>query len=248
VGSSIASLSYYALLLLGLLVALSAAGFDVSQLTLLLGALGVGIGFGLQNVVGNFVAGLVLMFERPIRPGDVIEIPGTSGTVSAIGLRATRLRTFDGAEVVVPNGTLLGGNLTNWTLADRRRRVEVPVGVAYGSKPAQVIDLLRGTAAATPGVATTPPPFVWFTGFGASSLDFLVRAWCDDYDASFALRSELVRRIHDALDQAGIAIPFPQQDLHLRSVSEAAGTALRAGPATPSPADAAPPDSQAGTK
>lgn len=240
VANSIGTLSYYTLLLLGLLVALSAAGFDVSQLTLLLGALGVGIGFGLQNVVGNFVAGLVLMFERPIRPGDVIDVSGVSGTVRGIGLRATQVRTFDGAEVVIPNGTLLSGNLTNWTLADRRRRVEIPVGVAYGSKPAQVIELLRRTAADTPGVAAKPEPFVWFTGFGASSLDFLVRAWCDDYDASFALRSELATRIHDALERAGIAIPFPQQDLHLRSVSDAFSAALRVGPDMHPPLDSAP--------
>ncbi|MBU2156404.1 MAG: mechanosensitive ion channel, partial [Gammaproteobacteria bacterium] len=126
VGNSIASLTYYALLLLGFLLALSAAGFKVSQLTLLFGALGVGIGFGLQGLVSNFVSGLVLMFERPIQPGDVIEINGASGSVREIGLRATKIRTFDGADIVVPNGTLVANNLTNWTLQDRNRRIEVP--------------------------------------------------------------------------------------------------------------------------
>ncbi len=217
--NSVASLAYYGVLLLGLMGALSVAGFKTSQLALIFGALGVGIGFGLQNVVNNFVSGLILMFERPVQPGDVIDVGTTSGRVREIGLRATRIRTFDGADVIVPNGTLLSDRLTNWTLFDRSRRIEVPVGVAYGSDPRQVAALLEATATQTPGIASAPAASVLFSGFGASSLDFVVRAWTPDYDHFSELRSTLHQRIYDALVQAGIEIPFPQQDVHLHGVA-----------------------------
>ncbi|HET7794698.1 MAG TPA: mechanosensitive ion channel domain-containing protein [Rhizobacter sp.] len=227
VGNSVASLSYYTVLILGFVVALSAAGFQVSQFALVFGALGVGIGFGLQGVVNNFVSGLVLMFERPIQPGDIIDIAGVSGEVRDIGIRATIIRTFDGADVVVPNGSLLSGNLTNWTLLDRRRRFEIPVGVAYGSDPAQVIALLEGIARDTPGVMTQPAPSAVFRNYGASSLDFALRAWTQDYDGWVVLRSNMMTRILRELDAAGIGIPFSQHDLHLRSLSEEAAAILR---------------------
>ncbi|MGY4827054.1 mechanosensitive ion channel family protein [Sphaerotilaceae bacterium SBD11-9] len=232
VGNSVASLSYYTVLILGFVVALSAAGFQVSQFAIVFGALGVGIGFGLQGVVNNFVSGLVLMFERPIQPGDVVEIAGISGEVRDIGIRATIVRTFDGADVVVPNGTLLSGNLTNWTLLDRRRRFEIPVGVAYGCDPAQVIALLEGIARDTPGVMTQPPPSAVFRSYGASSLDFALRAWTQDYDGWVVLRSNMMTRILREFDAAGISIPFSQHDLHLRSLSDEAAAMLR--PAPPS--------------
>lgn len=220
VGNSVASLTYYALLLLGLVVALSAAGFKVSQLAFVFGALGVGIGFGLQTVVNNFVSGLILMFERPIQPGDVVEITGTSGRVREIGMRATTIKTFDGADVVVPNGTLLSEKLINWTLLDRNRRLDINLGVAYGSDPLKVIELLKVAIKQTPGVSSDPAPAVLFMGLGASSLDFGLRVWTYDYDNSVNVRSDLVTRIYTALVEAGVEIPYPQQDLHLRSVSQ----------------------------
>ncbi len=220
VGNSVASLTYYALILIGFLFALSAAGFALSQLTLILSALGVGIGFGLQNVVNNFVSGLILMFERPVQPGDVIEFGGTSGRVLSIGMRATTVATFDGADVVVPNGNLLSEKVTNWTLQDRSRRIEVKVGAAYGSDPGQVFEVLRRTAESTPGVAASPPPSVLFTGLGTSSLEFTVGAWTHDFDQWSAIRSELITRILEALGEAGISIPFPQQDVYVRNLPE----------------------------
>lgn len=220
VGNSIASLSYYGLLLLGLLVALSAAGFKVSQLTLVFGALGVGIGFGLQNVVNNFVSGVVLMFERPIQPGDVIETAGISGRVRQISLRATILRTFDGADIVVPNGSLLSSNLTNWTMFDNSRRIEVPVGVAYESNPAKVVELLISAARDTSGVAPQPEPVALLTGYGDSSLDFVTRVWTNDGSSWMSVRAELIARILANLQEAGISIPYQQVDLNLRSVPE----------------------------
>ncbi|NMZ68933.1 mechanosensitive ion channel [Pseudomonas peli] len=227
VGNSIASLTYYALLLLGFLLALSAAGFKVSQLTLLFGALGVGIGFGLQGLVSNFVSGLVLMFERPIQPGDVIEINGASGSVREIGLRATKIRTFDGADIVVPNGTLVANNLTNWTLQDRNRRIEVPIGVAYGSDPAQVIELLASVARAVPGVAAEPAPVVLLQEYGDSSLNFSVRAWAQDYDRWTTTRSELMVSMLQALAASNISIPYNQYDLNLRGVPDELTEAMR---------------------
>lgn len=227
VGNSIASLSYYGVLLLGLLVALSAAGFKVSQLALVFGALGVGIGFGLQGVVNNFVSGLVLMFERPIQPGDMVDAAGTSGTVREIGLRATILRTFDGADVVVPNGLLLSGNLTNWTMFDRSRRIEIAVNVAYGSDPAQVLAVLGAAARETPGVSVTPPPVVLMTSYADSSLNFVVRVWTQDIGGWMALRGDLLARVLAALRQAGIDIPYPQMDVHLRSMPEGVEGAAR---------------------
>jgi small-conductance mechanosensitive channel len=226
VGSSVASLSYYALVFAGLAVALVAAGFEMSQLTIVVGALGLGIGLGLQNVVNNFVSGLILMFERPIQPGDVVEVGGTSGKVREIGMRATTLSTFEGADVVVPNGVLLNEKLINWTLSDMDRRIDVNVGVAYGSDPRKVLELLMDVTVGTEGIATQPEPAVLFVGFGANSLDFSIRSWTNNFGDWVKIRSNLTVRVHDALMAAGIEIPFPQQDLHVRSVSPAAAAAF----------------------
>ncbi len=236
VGNSVASLSYYALLLIGLVVALAAAGFKIGQLAFLFGALGVGIGFGLQNVVNNFVSGLILMFERPIQPGDVVEITGTTGRVREIGMRATTIKTFDGADVVVPNGTLLSEKLTNWTLLDMSRRIDIDLGVGYDSEPSQVIAMLMKVTIDTPHVARSPVPVVLFTGLGASSLNFSIRAWTYDFDNWTSIRSELMTRVHAALREAGIEMPFPQQDVHLRSVSKEVGALLMSpSPGRPGP-------------
>ena len=166
------------------------------------------------------------MFERPIQPGDVVEIGGTSGQVRDIGMRATRIKTFDGADVIVPNGTLLSDKLTNWTMLDRSRRIEIGIGLAYGTDPRQVLALLDDVARQTPGVVTEPAPMVLFMGFGASTLDFSLRAWTYDFDRWIEIRSDMLARMYDVLRDAGIQIPFPQRDLHLRSVSEEAGRAI----------------------
>lgn len=237
IASSVSSLTYYAILLLGLLIALAAAGFKVSQLTIVLGALGVGIGLGLQNVVNNFVSGLILMFERPLQPGDVVEISGATGRVREIGMRSTTLKTFDGADVVVPNGSLLSEKLVNWTLQDLTRRIEIDIGVAYGSDPEQVLALMMDVVRATPGIIDEPAPAVLFSGFGASSLDFSIRAWTNNFGEWVNIRSDMNLRLYRALTDANIEIPFPQQDLHLRSVSAEAGAQLRGAPRSERPAD-----------
>ena len=218
VANSVSTMSYYTLLMLGLLVALTAAGFQLSQLALVVGALSVGIGFGLNTVINNFVCGLILMIERPIQPGDTVEVSGTIGTIRDIGIRTTTLTTFDGADVLVPNGLLLSEKLTNWTLNNKRRRVEVPVGVTYNCSPREVQALLLEVAGKAAGISFNPPPAVLFLGFGESSLNFSVRVWTDEFDQGAIIASEMALSIHAALTEAGIEIPFPQRDLHIRSV------------------------------
>ncbi|ATD62231.1 mechanosensitive ion channel protein MscS [Janthinobacterium svalbardensis] len=224
VGNSITSLSYYGVLILGLAIALAAAGFRLSQMAIVFGALGVGIGFGLQNVVNNFVSGLVLMFERPIQPGDLVDTAGASGTVSEIRLRSTTIRTFDGADVVVPNGLLLSGNLTNWTMHDQYRRIEVTVGVEYSAKPEEVLLLLDAAARETPGVAAQPGPVVLMTGFGEIALMFSIRVWTDDINDWPSIRSDLYARTLATLQNAGISIPYKEVNISLRTEFEQPST------------------------
>jgi len=217
VPAAISTLVHYAAVFIGFLVAAAAAGFDLSRFTLLAGAFGVGLGFGLQNVVNNFVSGLILIFERPVQVGDVVEIGGVQGHVQRIGIRASTVRTWGGAEVIVPNGDLISQQVTNWTLSDRLRRLEIPVGVRYGTDPRRVIDLLTEAAGQHPLVLSSPEVMTLFVGFGESSLDFVVRAWTSSDDWR-VVQSDLAVAINTALREAGIEIPFPQRDLHLRSM------------------------------
>lgn len=214
VPAAVSAAANYLVITIGVLFALSAAGLDLGRVTLLAGALGVGIGFGLQNVVNNFVSGLILLFERPMRVGDVVELDTVTGTVRRIGIRSSTIETFDGAEVIVPNADLIAQRLTNWTFSDSRRRIEVPVGVAYGTEPSRVLALLEATAAADDSVLETPRPQAFFQGFGESSLNFVLRAWTY-YDDSVSARSRLVQAVYDTLAAEGIAIPFPQRELRL---------------------------------
>jgi potassium efflux system protein len=226
---ALSTLVRYAVFTLAFLAALAAAGVQLSQLSILLGGLGVGVGLGLQDVVKNFAAGLTLLFERRVHVGDVVQLPGGAifGRVLEIGMRAALVRNWDGAEVIVPNSDLVSGAVTNWTLSDQLRRIELPVGVAYGTDPERVVELLLEVARGHGDVVEEPPPQALFQGFGESSLNFLLRAWSDAvYDRTLAIRSELALATHRALSEAGITIPFPQRDLHLASVSAAARAAL----------------------
>lgn len=219
VGNSVSSILYYAIIMAGFFIALAAAGFELSQLGLIISALSVGIGFGLQTVVNNFISGLILMLERPIQPGDTIELSGTIGKVRDIGMRATTLTTFEGADVVVPNGMLLSEKMTNWTLSSDSRRVDIPIGVSYGSDPEKVLALLSEIALSTKGVSNQPAPTVIFTGFGDSALNFSVRAWTTSYDNAVFTRSDMAVRIYNSFKAEGIEIPFPQRDLHIQSMN-----------------------------
>ena len=211
----------YTVLLIGFFAALSAAGLDFGRITVLLGAFSLGLSFGLQNLVNNFVSGMILIFERPIQTGDTIEIEQAFGDVRRIGIRSTTLRTVDGAEVIIPNGRLLDQKLTNWTLSDRERRLEVRVGVAYGTDPRHVLTLLKTVAEGHPDVLKHPSPTSLFEGFGESSLNFSLRAWTSRTDAFLQIRSDLAVLVYEALQEAGIEIPFPQRDIRLRDPAPA---------------------------
>ena len=215
---AISAMARYTILLFGFLIAVAAAGIDMSRITLVIGALGVGIGIGLQGVVNNVVSGLILLFERPIQVGDTVQLGDTLGEVRRIGIRSSTLRTFDGAEVVIPNARFVSDEFVNWTLSDRNRRIEIPVGVAYGSDPERVIALLLDVANAHPDIMSNPEPSALFLRFGDSSLDFLLRAWTGRSETWREVASQLAIAINRALGEAGIVIPFPQRDLHLRSV------------------------------
>jgi len=217
---SIARLVHYVIVFVGFLFALSILGFDITKLTIMLSALGVGIGFGLQSVVNNFVSGLILLFERPVRVGDTIELAGKWTEITKIGLRATTVQTFDQADVIIPNADLVTNQVTNWTLSNRRARLTIPVGVAYGSDVPLVIETLMACADANSMVAKTPAPQVLFLSFGESSLDFELRVWVLDVDHRLTTKSELHQEIDRSFREAKIEIAFPQRDLHLRSLDD----------------------------
>jgi small-conductance mechanosensitive channel len=225
---ALATFTRYAVLFVGFVVALGLVGFSLDRVTILVGALGVGVGFGLQNVVNNFVSGVVLLFERPIRVGDRIQLEDLVGDVTQIGIRASRVRTLDGIDLIVPNADFISARVANWTLADHARRVSLPVGVAYGTPPRSVLELLQRVARAHPEVLSSPAPEALFCGFGDSSLNFELRVWTDGR-LIYRVQSDIAVATHDALEEAGIAIPFPQRDLHLRSVAPEAAGALPRG-------------------
>ncbi|SHO45833.1 mechanosensitive ion channel family protein [Desulfopila aestuarii] len=224
---SITRLVHYAILTLGFLVLLKVLGFQLQQLTILGGALGVGIGFGLQAIVNNFVSGLILLFERPIKVGDTIQVGTELGEVKNLGLRATIIQTFDNSEIVVPNADLVTGQVTNWTLAERKVRVRIPIGVAYGTDVSKVLEILNSCAESHPMVLSTPKPAALFLAFGASSLDFELRFWIPEYLDKMTATSELNQTIESEFALNNIEIPFQQTDLHIRSVTEAAARALQ---------------------
>jgi len=215
---AISTVTYYVLLLLVALAALSGAGIELNKFTVLTGALGVGLGFGLQNIVNNFVSGLILLFERPIHVGDTVDVGGLVGVVRRIGARSSTVVTFQGAEVIVPNSNLLSNQVINWTLSSQWRRVDVPIRVAYGNDPESVIKLLVGVAESHPGVLLQRPPAAFFMGFGESSLNFELRFWSAWQDTWFQLQSDVTVAVAKALREAGVEIPFPQRDLHVRSI------------------------------
>jgi small-conductance mechanosensitive channel len=228
---AVSNLVRYVLIFVGFMVALAAAGIHLSNLTIIAGGLGVGIGFGLQNAVNNFVSGLILLFERPLNVGDVVQLQSQDlwGEIRRIGIRASVIRTWEGAEVIVPNGLLTSESVTNWTLSDRRRRVEVDVGVEYGTDAQRVLDLLLEVARGHSALLEEPQPVALFLGFGNSSLNFRLRTWIDEFHEGFTVRSELAVAIQRALAEAGISVPFPQRDLHLRTVSADAASVIGRG-------------------
>jgi potassium efflux system protein len=203
---AISTMLHYSILLVGFVVALGALGIDLTKITILAGAFSVGVGFGLQNVINNFVSGLILLFERPIKIGDVIEIDGTVGEVRRIGIRACVIRTGQGSEIIVPNGALISNQVTNWTFSDRARAIEVSVNVLPGTDSHRVVELLRTTASSEPGVASEPAPQVYVVNFSAGAITFQLRAWTDRYQDWARVRSDLAVAVNSALVEERIAI------------------------------------------
>jgi potassium efflux system protein len=214
----------YVILALGILVALQPLGVNATTLAVFGGALGIGIGFGLQDVVKNFVAGLIILVERPVQVGDSIEIDDVVGTVTEIRARATVLRTNDDIYLIVPNSKFISETVVNRSFGKRQVRYSIPVGVAYGTDPKAVEEALLEAAARSENVLREPPPRVWFRGFGESSLSFELLCWTSKLlHSAGAFRSELNHLVYDSLRGRGIQIPFPQRDVHIRSRAEGAG-------------------------
>jgi potassium efflux system protein len=214
----ISTLAYYLMILVVFFMALAAGGVELNKFSLITGAFGVGVGFGLQNVVNNFVSGLILLFERPVRVGDTIEVGGMSGEVRRLGVRSCTVLTGQGAEVIVPNSELIANKVINWTLSDQRRRVELPVGVAYGTEPEKVMTLLLDVAAEEKRVLPEPKPVALFMGFGDSALNFELRFWVIKESEAVPVRSLVALKVAAALRSEGIEIPVPQRDLNLRNM------------------------------
>ncbi|MDG2051835.1 MAG: mechanosensitive ion channel [Myxococcota bacterium] len=212
---AIKTLLHYGFVIAGFIFAVIALGFDANRATLLTGAFGVGVGFGLQTIVNNFISGVILLTERPIQVGDTVAMGEVAGAIQRIGIRSSTVRTWQGAEVIVPNANFISEEVTNWTKSDRRRRFEIPIGVAYGNDPEVIMSMLAEAAASTEGVLETPEPYVLFQDFGDSSLDFEVRAWTSDFDHYSRIRSRICVSISRKLRDEGVEIPFPQRDIHL---------------------------------
>jgi small-conductance mechanosensitive channel len=221
---ALSTFARYAIVFVGFVVALLVLGVNLDRVTVLGGALGVGVGFGLQNIVNNFVSGLIVLFERPVRVGDSVQIRDVQGEIRRIGIRSSTVIAWEGAEVIVPNSLLVAEQVTNWTPTIYHRRVDIPVGVAYGTGPDVVVKLLADVASAHPDVAAQPAPQALFLGFGDSALKFELRAWTNRLDRFGVVKSELGIAVYTALRGAGIDIPFPQHEVRLhREPPEADG-------------------------
>ncbi|HEY6363378.1 MAG TPA: mechanosensitive ion channel domain-containing protein [Candidatus Binatia bacterium] len=213
---AVSSLLNYSILAIGFVVALGVLGLDLNKVTVLLGAFGVGIGFGLQSVVNNFVSGLILLFERPIHVGDTVQVGNFQGRVRRIGIRASIVRTAQGAEIIVPNAQLITQDVTNWTLSDRQRRIDLPVAVIAGAAPKKVIELIEAVAHAHPQVLHDPAPRCFFMNYADNAINFELRAWTDIANSG-QVHSDLTVAIYEAVNAAGLSFPFPQREVRLLS-------------------------------
>ncbi len=223
VRQAISSIVRYVIIIVGLIVIVQSTGIDLSFLTVLAGALGVGIGFGLQNITNNFVSGIVILFERPIKVGDRIELANPAGEtirgdVVNISARATTIITNDNIAIIVPNSDLTTSTVINWSYNDRKVRFNFTVGVHYKEDPEVIRKLLKEVAAENDGVLSSPAPDVLFEEFADSSLNFILRVWTSRYTQKpLVLKSQLFYAIHKKFKENNIEIPYPQRDLHLVS-------------------------------
>ena len=201
---------------LGFVAGLGVLGVDFNKVSVLAGAFGVGIGFGLQSIVNNFVSGLILLFERPIHVGDTVDVGNNlQGTVRRIGIRASVIHTGAGADIIVPNSHLVTDRVTNWTLSDELRRVDLPIGVNYGADPKKVIELLEQVARAHKDVLPEPAPRALFMAYGDSSINFELRVWPSHFNQAAQVKSDLASAVYDAVNAAGMSFPFPQREVRV---------------------------------
>jgi potassium efflux system protein len=214
---------HYLIILTGLLIGLETLGISFRNFAIIAGALGVGIGFGLQSIVNNFVAGLIILFEKSLKVDDFVELAsGVVGRVREINFRSTRITTNDNIDILVPNSEFVNGRVTNWTLDEEHRRIHVPFGVAYGSDKELVCAAGLEAAAAVPHTLTDVPehePQVWFVGFGDSSLNFELVVWLIPAAVRkpYAVQADYLWALHSSLEKNGIEVPFPQRDVHFKS-------------------------------
>ena len=218
VGISINRLIYYSFIVIAVAIAMGVLGISFQSLMVIIGALGVGIGFGLQNIVNNFASGLILLFERSIKVGDIVVVNGTWGTVKHLGLRATIIQTFANAEMIVPNSDLVSSTVNNWTMTNRQTRFSVKVGVAYGTDPNLVKKVLLNIANTHSNVLKDPAPSVVFNEFGDSSLNFELRCWVKEINIMWKTQDEIMYKIDKEFKENNIAIPFPQRDLYIKEM------------------------------
>jgi small-conductance mechanosensitive channel len=215
---AIAQIVGYVVLIVGILIVLENTGIHLGALTVFAGAVGVGVGFGLQNIASNFISGLVILAERPITIGDRVEVAGITGQVHQIRARSTVIRTNDNIMMIVPNTRFIDSPVTNWTYGDPRVRFRIPVGVAYGSDVAKVREALLAAGRENPNTLKEPAPSVFLEKFGESSVDFELVVWSSEMSARPSrYRSDLNFAIEQKLREAGIELPFPQRDLHIKS-------------------------------
>ncbi|AWW31564.1 mechanosensitive ion channel family protein [Echinicola strongylocentroti] len=215
---SVGTIIRYILLIGGFVIIIQNSGIDLSALGILAGALGVGIGFGLQNITNNFISGLIILFERPIKVGDRIEVDDVNGDVIKISSRSTMIVTNDNISIIVPNSQFIDSPVINWSHNDRNIRFNFPVDVSYKEDPQKIKSVLMKVATNNDGVLKTPPPDVLFVDYGDNSINFLLRVWTSQYiNKPQVLKSQLYYEIFRRFNEEGIEIPFPQRDLHLKS-------------------------------
>jgi len=214
---TLSRISHYIIMIIGCLFAFQFIGIDLSGLAVIIGLLSVGIGFGLQNITSNFISGIILLFERPIKIGDRISVGHTEGDVTAINMRSTTIRSLNNISIIVPNTEFISSQVINWSHGDPKVRLDVQVGVSYNSDLDAVIRALREVAEESPTVLKNPVPDVLFSGFGDSSWNMELRVWLQDPKTYYSTRSEINCAIVHKFRQYGIEIPYPQRDLHVRS-------------------------------
>jgi len=207
---------HYLIIIFGVFLSTQIIGLNLGSIAVLFGFLGVGIGLGLQNLTSNFVAGLLILIERPISIGDFVEVGGQIGKVTSINIRTTFVQTLDNVTVIVPNSKLIDENVTNWSILDRKVRIHCPIGVEYGSDVQKVKDILLEIADSHPKVLKTPAPEVWFEEFADSSLNFKLLIWIGRAEEEKPIRSDINFAIDEEFRKGNITIPFPQRDINLK--------------------------------